>query len=413
VEVAAVRALASVEGQALLRSLPPYDERAVIALSTRLRSQGLDTDLVAAALTQQRLRARARSKFGDFADGMLFTADGLEQASRLEVATTHAHRFVAASLATVHDLGCGIGADAMTLSVLGTTVHAVDVDPVTAAVADANLRPWPDSRARVGRAEDFRPPADPGRDRVGVWLDPARRVPGVADVHGRSRRVFRLDDMSPPWRVVQQVAAVVPATGVKLSPSLPHEAVPSGCEAQWTSWDGDVVECAVWWGPLVRTAGRTARVLGPARLPVEVTAATAEPLVRQAASLGDVGAWLYEADRAVVRAGLVGAVTAATDGTELEEGLGQVTAARRVEVPFARRYAVLDTLPFTSRSLRGWLRRRGVTDLTVKKRGVRLDDDALRRELGLGRGAGDGESATVLLTRLAGDVVVLVLELDR
>ena len=66
---------------------------------------------------------------------------------------------------------------------LGVTVQGVDVDPVTAAIADINLRPWPDSRARVGLAEEFEAPRDPLRSRVGVWLDPARRVPG----HDRPR----------------------------------------------------------------------------------------------------------------------------------------------------------------------------------------------------------------------------------
>src|SRR5690606_7338681 len=156
----------------------------------RLRGVGHTPEQAAALLTQSRLRERARVKFGEFADGMLFTPDGLEQASRLEVAAVHAERYAGASLATVHDLGSGIGSDSMALSVLGVTVAAIDADPVTARVADVNLRPWPDSRAHQGLAEDFEPPLDPVRDRVGVWLDPARRIPGVADVEGRTRRVF-------------------------------------------------------------------------------------------------------------------------------------------------------------------------------------------------------------------------------
>ena len=90
---------------------------------------------------------------------MLFTADGLEQATRLEVAA-HPRRPVLQRrrCATVHDLGCGIGSDAMAMSALGVTVQGVDVDPVTAAIADINLRPWPDSRARVGLAEEFEAP---------------------------------------------------------------------------------------------------------------------------------------------------------------------------------------------------------------------------------------------------------------
>ena len=68
--------LLSPAGWALLSALPPYDETRTMALSERMRDEGLDPVLVAAALTQSRLRAKAAAKFGDFADGMLFTAAG-------------------------------------------------------------------------------------------------------------------------------------------------------------------------------------------------------------------------------------------------------------------------------------------------------------------------------------------------
>ncbi len=409
-DVRTVRELASPDGRALLRSLPDYDESAVLALQKSLRAQGHPPDLVAAALTQQRLRTRARAKFGEFAPDMLYTADGLEQASRLEVAATHAGRFYAASLATVHDLGCGIGSDAVAMSALGVTVQGVDVDPVTAAIADVNLRPWPDSRARVGRAEDFRAPADPLHARVGAWIDPARRTPGVADATGRTRRVFRLDEISPSWDFVIEVATAIPATGAKLSPSLPHDVIPLGTEAQWTSWGGTVLECAVWWGPLARRVGRTARILGEGRHPIEVdeTMCESDPPVARSAS--DLGPWLFEPDRAVTRAGLLGALTAATGGREVDAGLGYVLGTEDTTVPFARRYAVREAMPFTPKVLRGWLRRRHVTGLTIKKRGVRLDEDALRRELKVGRKAGDGEQATVILTRVAGQQMAFVVD---
>ena len=227
-DVSVVRALAAPEGQELLRSLPPYNDSSVLTLQDRLRSAGHAPELAAAALTQQRLRARATAKFGEFAADMLFTPDGLEQATRLEVAVAHAHRFSRASLATVHDLGCGIGADAVTLSSLGVTVRGVDSDPVTAAVADANLRPWPDSRARLGRAEDVRFGVDPGRNRVGAWLDPARRTRGVADITGRTRRTFRLDDISPSWAFVQQVAATRAGHGGQAQPRVRPRGDPRG-----------------------------------------------------------------------------------------------------------------------------------------------------------------------------------------
>ena len=342
---------------------------------------------------------------------MLYTADGLEQASRLEVAATHAGRFYNASLATVHDLGCGIGSDAVAMSALGVTVQGVDVDPVTAAVADINLRPWPDSRARVGLAEEFEAPRDPLRSRVGVWLDPARRVPGMTGRHGRIKRVFRLDEIRPTWEFVLQVATAVPATGAKLSPSMPHDAIPLGTEAQWTSFAGEVLECAVWWGPLAQRPGRSARILGPEPLPDRGRRDDGRARPADVESLGD--------GRAVaLRARPGGDPGRAARGGHRRDARqrgrhaasGYVVSEAEVDVPFARRYAVREVMPFSVKSLRAWLKQHGVTGLTIKKRGVRLDDDELRRQLRIGRKAGDGAQATVILTRVAGQQVVLVVD---
>lgn len=412
-DVATVRWLASPQGWEALRDLPPYDPTTELAMQSRLRAAGYTPEQSAGLLLQSRLRARAREKFGEFAEGMLFTPDGLEQASRLELAAQHAERYARASLATVHDLGCGIGSDAMALSVLGVTVSAIDSDPVTARIADTNLRPWPDSRAHHGFAEDFEPPVDPVLDRVGVWLDPARRRPGVADVNGRTRRVFRLEEISPSWSFVQELARVVPATGVKLSPTFSHSDQPPGTEAQWVSFDGELLECVVWFGPLVRRRGRNALVLssGPAA-PVRVDESMAAPLEPSPMSLSALGPWLYEPDRAVTRAGLLGAVTARTGGAEIEPGLGYVTSDRFAEVEFARRFTVSEAMPFNVKSLRSWLRTRGITGVTIKKRGIRLDEDRLRRELRIGRKAGSGEQATIVLTRVAGTPAVLVVHPD-
>jgi hypothetical protein len=403
-DLALLRQLTTGEGWGLLQSLPPYDESQAMALQQRLREAGFEPELVAAALNQSRLRARATDKFGEFARGMVLTSDGLEQATRLAVAAQHAQRFRAAGIHTVHDLGCGIGADAMAMAGLDLRVRAIDADEVTAAIAAVNLRHWPDSTAAYGTVEGFTAPAGAGARGVGAWLDPARRTPGVADVAGRTRRLFSLADISPSWDTVQAVARALPATGAKLSPGLPHAAVPAGAEAQWTSWDGEVVECAVWWGPLVRHAGRTAAVLRHGSPAVVVTAGAEEPVALT--NLAEVGPWLYDPDRAVLRAGLVSALTDATGGVELDAGVGYVTSAQPVDVPFARRYAVVEAMPFNVKALRGWLRDRGIDRLTIKKRGVSVDADLLRRQLRLppkGR-----TEATVVLTRVRSNQVALV-----
>ncbi len=95
-DVATVRWLASPQGWEALRNLPPYDPTTELAMQSRLRAAGYTPEQSAGLLLQSRLRARAREKFGEFAEGMLFTPDGLEQASRLELAAQHAERYARA-----------------------------------------------------------------------------------------------------------------------------------------------------------------------------------------------------------------------------------------------------------------------------------------------------------------------------
>jgi len=407
----AVTKLVSGEGWGLLQSLPPYDEATALSLGEGLRQAGFDADLVAAALTQSRLRARGHEKFGEFADGMLFTADGLEQATRLEIAARHAQRFRAAGIRQVFDLGCGIGADAMAIAALDLRVTAIDTDEVTATLCGVNLRHWPGASAFIGTAEGTELPSGEGARHTGAWLDPARRTPGVTDARGRTRRVFRLDAISPPWSAVQSIAQALPATGAKLSPSLPHGAIPAGTEAQWTSLGGEVLECAIWWGPLVKRAGRSALVIGSQGRSWTVREADTDgagdgggagPAV--ASSIRQIGAWLYEPDRAVIRAGLTGALTAAVDGYELDSGVGYVTSERCVDIGYARRFSVVESMPLNVKALRAWLRDRDVGRVTIKKRGVSLDADDLRRQLRL---SGSVEM-TLVLTRVKNQQVCLV-----
>src|SRR5690606_7575243 len=131
-------------GWALLGQLPPYDEATALTLSTALRDRGLDPELVAAAMTQSRLRAKGRAKFGEFAEGMIFTQAGLERPARVTVAAPHAARCAAAGSTRVADPGCGIGGEALALGALGRPVLAVELDELTAAVATVNLRHFPE-----------------------------------------------------------------------------------------------------------------------------------------------------------------------------------------------------------------------------------------------------------------------------
>ena len=387
----AIAALLTPQGWALLEALPEYHEASAMALGEKLRTQGHDPDVVAAALTQARLRAAGRAKFGAFAAGMLFTPEGLEQATRLSVAARHARRFTGAGIERVADLGCGIGGDAMALAGLEREVLAVDRDETTAAAATVNLRHWPEA---VVRCEDATRTDLSGVG--GVFLDPSRRA-------GSGRRVLDPRNGSPPWSFVLDLARRMPAVGLKTAPGITHQLIPADAEAQWISVGGDVVEAGVWFGLLAREGVRRGALLLPGEDrggdPVELTdAALPEP------NVGPLGAVLYEPDGAVIRAGLVGHVAGAVGGRLVDRSIAYVTNDHLVRTPLARAYAVEDSFGFQLKALRTYLRDRGVGRVTIKKRGTAVEPEQLRRQLRL---SGAGE-ATIVLTRLAGRQSVVV-----
>lgn len=405
VDVALVERLAAPEGRSLLAALPPYAEAQVIGLVRRLRAQGHDPELVAAALTQSRLRSRAVSKLGQRAHAMLFTPDGLEQATRTQVSARHTARFTGAGVSRVLDLGCGIGADAGVLAQAGVEVTAVDADPVTAAVARANLAGHPAAQVRTARVEDV-PLAGASRDGSGAWLDPARRTPGVGDPTGRARRVFRVDQLSPSWEVVQDVAAALGAVGAKLGPGFPRARIPPGVEAEWVSWGGAALECSLWWGDLRTSPGGRSVAVHDGSTWHTLTASPdgAGDIGEGDTGAGDIGSpgpveagcWVLDPDRALLAAGLLGELCRVVGGREIAPGSGYVVAPGAVSTPFARCRQVRQVLPLRPTALRAWARAHDIGPLTVKKRGALIDSDALRKQI---RPRGTQE-ATVVVTRV-------------
>lgn len=384
-----LHALLTPEGLRLLDDVGPVGAADdVVRLVSRLRNAGHSPELVAAVLTQARLRTRARARFGEFAARMLFTPDGLEQASRLQVAAHHAGRLAGAGMTSVADLGCGIGADALAFASLGLRVIAVDRDESTAAIAAYNLAPFPDARVVHGDALENEP-----ADVDALWFDPARRAGG--------RRQADPADWSPPLDAVFARAAERPS-GIKLSPALDHALLPEGVEAQWVSVDREVVELVVWTGVLARDGVGRAALLLKADGAVELTA----PEAAADAEVGPVGEFLLEPDGAVIRARLIGELARRVDGRMLDGTIAWITSDRAPVTPFGQAFRVREELPFDERRLKAALRERGIGTLEIKKRGVDVDPAALRKRLAL-RGSA---SATLVLTRTAGRRIALLVE---
>ena len=388
------------EGWELLNSLGPYSEAESLHTGTELRKAGHSPELVSAAMTQSRLRAKAKAKFGPFAEKMLFTPAGLEQATRLNIAALHARRFQAAGLEHVADLGCGIGADAMALASLDRRVTAVERDETTAAVATINLMPWPTATVVNADAE--------GLDLTGidgVWLDPARRTTTASG----TTRIFDPEAFSPPLSFVEGLADRGMPVGVKLGPWIPHEALPDNCEAQWVSVDGDVVEAALWFNRLARPGIRRAALVTGAGGTAELTSAVGYDPANQDVAIGPAAGYLYEPDGAVIRAGLVADLARGLGGHLLDEHIAYICAPQLQPSPFARAYRVLEVKPYNVKKLKAWVKASRIGTLEIKKRGTSVAPDELRKTLLTGSGKGPNK-ATLVLTRVGEDRIAIVVE---
>ncbi|WP_370076144.1 SAM-dependent methyltransferase [Streptacidiphilus sp. MAP12-16] len=383
-EIESFRALLTDEGQGLLAELRDFVPGQELAVATRLR-RSHPAELVSAAIGQARLRQRAAAKFGADAERMYFTPDGVEQATRTSVADWRARRFAELGVGYVADLCSGIGGDAIALARAGITVLAVDRDPLTCAVAEANAEALGLSELIVQQCSDVTDIDLTACE--GVFVDPARR--------GGRGRIFDPEAYSPPLSVAVRAARAVPHAALKVAPGIPHDAVPEGAEAEWVSDGGDVKEAVLWFGtdagqPHRATLLPTGDSLTGGRLP--------DP------EAGPVRRYLYEPDGAVIRAHLVAEVAARLGATLIDPTIAYLTADELLPTPFATPYEITDVLPFGLKKLKALLRERGVGTVVIKKRGSAVEPEELRRKL---RPEGVN-SCTVFLTRVAGAPTMLL-----
>jgi hypothetical protein len=377
--------LLSPEGRALLAELPggALEPGEALRLGTRLRDRH-PAELVAAAIAQHELRARAAGKFAAAAR-MWFTREGLEQASAEPLARHRATRY--ASFDQVADLCCGIGGDLCALAP-GRGALAVDLDPVHLRMAreNARLHGAGELAAVAADVRDLRLPRS-----IAVFIDPARRAGGRRLPAGESR---------PPLDWCLRVAGRVAGVGIKAAPGLPLELVPAGWEVELLADRRELKE-AVLWSPELATTGRRATVF-PA--PTTLAEEPGPPL-----DCAPPGEYLLDPNPAVTRAGVVEELGRDLGAWKLDPRIAFLSADQPLRSPFGRPLRVDASLPWNLKRLRGVLRERGVGAVEVRKRGSAVDTDDLTARLRL---RGDAR-AVVVLTRVADRPWALVCAEDR
>jgi methylase of polypeptide subunit release factors len=380
-----VEFLRSERGQQALAALGCLRRGDALSKLESLRNQGFAAEEASWLVDQAQLRAKAAGKLPN-AEALLLTDEALQQASGLEVAGWRARRY--AEFPRVLDLGAGVGGDTLALAAAGRRVVSVERDPVRAALLEHNVAAAGLSDRVEVQAKDWTQVA---WQEPAAFADPARRVDG--------RRVISLHAMRPPLSAFQDLRRTVPDILVKVAPGLDLDEVPEDASLEFVSFRGELKEALLAFGSMRRAEARVAVVLpGPhelshtGHLPARVSAP---------------GAFLFEPDPAVIRAGLVRALGERLDAWQLDSRIAYLSGDVLVTTPFAKAWRVLRSGRFGRKELTRWLRDHGAGSVEIKKRGVHFDTESLARRLPKTSG---GPKATVFLARTADGVLALLTE---
>jgi hypothetical protein len=334
----------------LFRNLP--DDPLAIQESFR----GMFPEKIARAMGELcLLRRRAAQKFARGQD-MYFTKAQLEQSSSEPIADYRAGRFAAAGATLIHDPCCGMGSDALGFARAGLRVEAADCDAVAVHFARINA----EVNGLAGRIS-FRVAdcaAEPPPAGGALFLDPARRR--------GSRRIIRPEEWSPDPAAVRRALAGRAAAALKLSPAVEIaellEHFPAPGEIEVLSFLGEAKETVFWYGAAAGAAPRRATIL-----PAGASWCGAE---HAQAEIGELDAWVFDPDPALVQAGLLGSFAAAHGLRALDPQIGYLTGPARVDSPFVDAFRVLACEALDPRKMRAALREHGAGELAIRKRGI-------------------------------------------
>ena len=120
--------------------------------------------------------------------------------------------------------------------------------------------------------------------------------------------------------------------------------------------------------------------------------------------------FLHEPDGAVIRAGLVSDLAEEIGAHFLDPQIAYLASGTALETPFARSYRILETMPYNVKALRTWVKAHDVSSVDIKKRGTAVTPEELRKLLLPGKPRKGGNHATLVLTRIGQDRVVIVVE---
>ena len=142
------------------------------------------------------------------------------------------------------------------------------------------------------------------------------------------------------------------------------------------------------------------------RAPLAVVTLVAALFVSEPAEVAPLKEFIYEPDNAVVRSHLIADLAREVDATLVSREIAYLSSNVAIDSPFMRGFRVIDEMAFDRKKLKAYLRDKNIGTLEIKKRGVDVVPEQLRKDLSL-----KGEiAATLILTRIGDDHRALIAE---
>ncbi len=343
---------------------------------TRLRKKW-DKELVHAALALAKARAKAASKFGSIAAGLVADVQGVEMASSRAAAAWKARRFAAAGR-RVLDLCCGIGGDAMALAAAGLDVVAVDADPVRAWMAGLNAR-----CSSLNMSIEQLLTSGDGPTDAAFHIDPSRRMKDGST----SKRVWTLGEVQPPPPVLRAVVERWKDGAIKLAPGISYSELSQAQlegEVEIISERGGLTQAVLWTGDLARGPGlRTATLLPcvPSEAASDAPTLSGPPDDPAALPVWDREAaprFIHEVDDSVERAELLTVLCTQVGAAMLHPKLGLIAADHAIEHPMLRPFEMLEAGKWNEQRAASVLQRLGAGSVEVKTRAKAVHPDEVQ-----------------------------------
>ncbi|MCA9320062.1 MAG: hypothetical protein KDB53_04975 [Planctomycetes bacterium] len=338
----------------------------------------LPADLAAALIDQMRGRASLARRHPR-ASELFTTTRAAAQATSAVVAAWRARRF--AGVASVADLGCGLGADSMALAREAPTI-AVDRDPALLILTRANL-------AQVDRPSLCLRADLPQTMPLVDWIfaDPDRR--------SGSGRETDPELASPPLSALLAAAGAAQGIGVKLSPMIEVSRIEAWGELEFVSVRRELREIVLW------TRGLAS---GARRVSLPELGYSFESVSAVAPAPRAPGAILFDPDPALIRSGLLGRVAVDTGLAPLDATVAYLSGPPIAPHPLLRPFELLAICGPSARQVQIEVNRLGLGLLSASRRGFAVAPDAFLKRLR----PGGGEPGHLFLTRIQGRPTILV-----